>query len=482
MPSPGRPVLIAALAAILGCADEPAPARKPHLELSTEATAGLVAADMSSPLAIRIRVAASRLPDVARQPLNLVLVLDTSGSMVGKPIEATRAAALRLVERLSPGDRFAVVAFDSTARVIVPSSAVNAASRRAAQKAIGELEARGTTDLAAGLGLGLSQLAPGQRAGTIDRIVLCGDGVPNDASGLAAMIQAARQARATITTLGLGTDNDEQILGQLALDTGGIYKFIADAGDVSTVFEKELARMQQVVARNVRVVVRTGPGVVAEPMPGLDDNGDRRTAWLGDLAAGEVRDVIIPLSVTARGAGAVAELADVDVYYDDVIGPPLPTTLRGFVAATASTDAVAIAASVKLPIETARQRAMAASAILEAIRHARAGNVASGLAVLDAAIEQTRAAAAKANDAELAAFAERMIELRKNLAQVAVAVVYEPAPATAATPRAPMDVRNGAGAAEASKLVPIANPGRAGDSAEQVIRRMHDEANYYSRH
>jgi Ca-activated chloride channel family protein len=479
----GRPFLTFAVATVLGCAAPSAPLRKPHLELSTETTAGLVAADLTSPLAVRIRVAANRLPDVTRQPLNLVLVLDTSGSMIGKPIEGTRAAALRLIERLSPGDRFAVVAFDTTARVVVKSTVVTASSRRAAQKAIGELDARGTTDLAAGLGLGLSQLALGQRAGTIDRIVLCGDGVPNDASTLPAMIQATRQARATITTLGLGTDNDEHVLGQLALDTGGIYKFLAEPAEVAAVFEQELVRMQQVVARNVRVTVRTGPGVVAEAMPGLDDGGDRRTAWLGDLAAGEVRDVIIPLSVSARGDGAVVELADVDVYYDDVVGPPLPTTLRGFVAATASTDAAAIAASVKLPIETARQRAMAASAILEAIRQARAGNVAAGLTILDAAIVETRAAATKANDAELAAFAERMVELRKNLAQIAVAVVYEPAPVTAAA-EAVDSYRTvgGTGDAKAGEVVPVASPRRAPDSAERVIRSMHDEANYYSRH
>jgi len=514
-------VLVAALWA--GCSDDPPP-RTPHLELSSEATAGMVLDQGTSQLAIRIRVAAGRLPDNARQPLNLVLVLDTSGSMIGAPIEATRAAALRLIDRLSPGDRFAVVAFDSTARVIVPSTSVGASSRGRARKKIAELEARGTTDLTAGLQLGLQQLATGRRHGTIDRIVLSGDGVPNDAAAVPGLVEQTRQARATITALGLGVDYDEDLLGRLAIDTGGGFHFIAEASAVGPVFDDELVRMQQVVGRNVRVTVRTGPGVVADDVPGVDNGGPVRIAWMGDLAAGEVRDLIIPVSITGRRAGAAIEVADVEVAYDDVVGSPHAETLRGFVAVKSSADPEAVAASVKLPLEAARRRAIAASTILDAIRRARSGDVAGGLALLDAAEQETRAAAATLHDDELLSLADRMVELRKNLAQIAVAAVAVPSPQddlarqyktepapVAATPTAGLATDGAAGAREAYRrpgaedgtgtglagtdgqvnnwhahaptLVPVsAPPARGPDDAEQAIRAIHDQANYDLRH
>jgi Ca-activated chloride channel family protein len=476
------------LLAAAACDDPPRP-RVPHLELSATATAGLVLDKDTSQLAIRIRVAAGSLAAEARQPLDLVLVLDTSGSMVGAPIEATRAAAIRLIDRLSPGDRFAVVAFDSTARVVVASTAVTAASRARARKAIGELVARGTTDLAAGLQLGLEQLALGHRAGSIDRIVLSGDGVPNDASSIVHLVERTRQARATITTLGLGADYDEDLLARLAIDTGGGFHYLAEAAAAGAVFDDELVRMQQVVGRNVRVTVRTGPGVTAEPMPGVDDLGTTKVAWLGDLAAGESRDVIIPIAVAGRRAGATIELADVEVVYDDLIGgPPRAETLRSFVSAAASADPAAVAASVKLPLEAARRRALAASTILEAIRRARAGDIAGGLAMLEAAERDTRAAAETLADPELAELADRMVELRKNLAQVAVAggvaafdraAPAATAPAIAADPVAmPTPAEATAYRAGTGGLPPA----RAPDPAEDAIRRIHSRASHDLRH
>src|SRR4028119_890549 len=58
-------------------------------------------------------------------PLNLCLVLDHSGSMHGRPLETVKKAALNLIERLNPGDRISVVAFDHRAKVLVKNQATD---------------------------------------------------------------------------------------------------------------------------------------------------------------------------------------------------------------------------------------------------------------------------------------------------------------------------------------------------------------------
>src|SRR5262245_22159992 len=192
---------------------------------------------------------------------------------------------------MSPRDHLAVVTFDSTAQVVIPSTELTPAARAGALDKIDALRARGTTDMADGLALALQQVAQGRVANSIDRIVLLGDGVPNDPAPLPALVEQARGARVSITTLGLGIDFDEGLLGKMAMDTGGVYRFVDKPELVADVFDHELTRMQTVVGRNLYLQLQPGPGVTIDEKPGLGGTGPARYAMLGDLASGETRDV-----------------------------------------------------------------------------------------------------------------------------------------------------------------------------------------------
>ena len=469
MPNVRVVAAVAVLGLVSGCKEKPpkeVEGPRELIELAAEPTAELVRAGETAELAVRVRVSAGRLPGAARPPLNLVLVMDTSGSMAGEPIEGARQAARDLIARLSPRDRIAVVAFHSRAEVIVPTLEMSPLARAWADLKVRLVEARGTTDLASGLALGLDLAQAGRTPGSTDRIVLVGDGVPNDAAALPGLVQRARSARIAITTLGLGVEFDDVLLGDLALETGGTYTFVEDGATVATVFDEELVRMTQVVARNVVVTLTPGPGVTLEAVPGVEVSGTSRIAWLGDLAAGEIRDVIVPLSALGRRDGAAVELVDVMLSYEDAVDQRGTRLDGAFVAVRASADAAAVAASVKLPLEAARRRATAASAILEAIRRARMGDVDGGLALLATAETETRTAAETLADPELAALADRMKELRQNLAQVAVAALQLQT--------------EGSEVAAAEAAAPAVAPARAVSTDRNVevqIRSAHDEAN-----
>jgi Ca-activated chloride channel family protein len=474
-----------ALSLVSGCSERKPKAEEGPLELielAAEPTAELVLAGETSQLAVRVRVSAGNLPGGDRPPLNLVLVMDTSGSMIGEPIEGARQAARDLIARLSPEDRIAIVAFHTRAEVVVPTMQMTPLGRAKADLEVRLLQARGTTDLQSGLAVGLDLVQQGHTAGSTDRIVLVGDGVPNDASQLPSLVARARASRIAITTLGLGVEFDDVLLADLALDTGGTYTFVDDVTQVAAVFDDEIVRMKQVVARNVVVTLTPGPGVSLEAVPGVEISGPSRVAWLGDLAAGEIRDVIVPLSALGRVDGAAVELVDVMLSYEDVVDNRGTRIDGAFVAARASADKAAVAASVKLPLEQARRRAAAASAILEAIRRARSGDVDGGLALLTTAEAETRAAAEQLADPELTAFAERMKELKKSLAAVAVALLDQikqqevqkelayRIDGNAATAPAAMP-------AEAAELAPAARVFSSDRDVEVQIRSLQDEAN-----
>ena len=59
----------------------------------------------------------------------LIAVLDNSGSMAGKEIDAAKQALHALVDRMKPQDTFGVVTFSSTAEIAVPCRKVADHSR-----------------------------------------------------------------------------------------------------------------------------------------------------------------------------------------------------------------------------------------------------------------------------------------------------------------------------------------------------------------
>jgi Ca-activated chloride channel family protein len=461
------PLLLVCLVTAASCGKSKSPftspqappvAADPHLiEMSSETTTDLVPAGTPAELAIRIRVSASRVSSANRPPLDLVLLLDTSGSMEGKSIEALRLAAHDLVSRMSPHDHLGVVTFDSQARVVIPSAELTPDARIAALDKIDHLEARGTTDMSDGLALALQQVSAGRAAGSIDRIVMLGDGVPNDPAPIASLVDQARAARISITTLGLGLDIDEGLLGQIALETGGVYRAVDKPEAVADVFDHELTRMQTVVGRNLYLQLQPGPGVTIDDMPGLTPSGASRYAMLGDLASGETRDVIVPVHVTGHHDGATVELVDAVLTFDDAAGNSGSQKRDAFASAKASSDQDAVKNAVKAEIELARARAQAASAILQAIALARSGSLDPARKLLDGAEASARDAADKFGDPELRELVGEITEVRAHLQDLVQQQIVQPALNT--PPPTNVDYAGGGPAAH-----DVVMPGGAGGS------------------
>lgn len=93
--------------------------------------------------------------EVDTVPLSIMLVLDTSGSMIGERLTDLGAATRRLVEALKPDDEAALLAFNEPAQLLVPMTR----KRAPLLSAIDALKAEGATSLYDGLFLAL-QLRP----------------------------------------------------------------------------------------------------------------------------------------------------------------------------------------------------------------------------------------------------------------------------------------------------------------------------------
>jgi Ca-activated chloride channel homolog len=391
-----------------------------------------VRADKSGTVDVRLRIKTKAMPGTPKPPINLAVVVDTSASMEGAAMEDAKAACSALLDKLSAGDRLALVAFHSGVDVLVPSTVLTTKNMDEIRSKIATMKPFGTTNLAAGLSAGLDQARKHFRDDGINRIVLLGDGVPNDAAPLASLAQSAGQSKVSITTLGLGLDYDETLMSMLALNSGGKYHFVKESAKMAKVFQDEILRAQRVVARSVTLRLATGPGVRIQNVVGLPMAGPSSVV-LGDMIEGEERDVIVRLSLPARHEGSVVELMDAEVVMDHPTAPGQHLTERTFASVKSTLDAAQIASARNRDVERSAARIDFADRIVRAVAEARNGNLPLAMSLLDTAEKEAKTLAKDLEDPILAEKVDSVGPLRKSLPslvrrEVAAPVVVSSAP------------------------------------------------------
>lgn len=389
----------------------------PRLDLDIATSPGLVRVDKEQDVFVRIRTKGLPVAEKKRPTLSITLVVDTSGSMEGAAIEQARSACAALVDLLSDGDFLSVVTFGSQPKVVVEAGAVTQKSRAEAKKAIANVRAEGTTDMTGGLTVGLTQARAIFRPEGINRLVLVGDGVPNDPTSVLALADNAKANRLPITALGLGPDFDETQMTAIAQHSGGTFHFVDDAAKVATVFKETITRMERLVAQNVWMQITPGPGITLEEVVGAAPSTTGRgvNVQLGDLAEGQTRDVIVRLRAKGKKDGANIELIDALAHYrlPDGAGQDLTVSKFGALKAT-STEGLA-KDSVVLELEHQATNLRVANGIVESMAAARNGDLPAARKLLDTAIKLASEGAKRFEDKALGKKVDEMNKLRKTL-------------------------------------------------------------------
>jgi Ca-activated chloride channel family protein len=201
-----------------------------------------------------------------RKPAHLVFVIDGSGSMARPDRLPLIQYALRgLAGQLGPADRVSVVVFGTEARLA--AEAVPAARRAEILAALDSVQPAGPTNLLLGLQLGYEVAQRQFRAGEINRVILCTDGVANigsnDADEMLGNIKAYRDQGVTFTAAGFGTGSyNDALLARLAAQGDGRYVFIDSAAEARRVFVEEMAATLQSIAVDAKIQVEFDPARV----------------------------------------------------------------------------------------------------------------------------------------------------------------------------------------------------------------------------
>jgi Ca-activated chloride channel family protein len=255
------------------------------------------------------------LPEVAaRPPLNLVFLIDTSGSMEdSNKLPLLKQSLSLMLSELRPEDQVAIVTYAGSAGLVLPP--VAAADRAAIMASLDNLAAGGSTAGAEGLELAY-QVAEGMKAeGEVTRILLATDGDFNvgvsDPEGLEAYVAKKRETGTYLSVLGFGRGNlDDAVMQSLAQNGNGTAAYIDTLSEARKVLVDQLTGALFPIADDVKIQVEWDPASVAEyRLIGYETRALRREDFNNDAVdAGEIgagTQVTAIYEVTAPGSEAL---------------------------------------------------------------------------------------------------------------------------------------------------------------------------------
>lgn len=175
-----------------------------------------------------------------RGPIDVVLLMDASGSMKGQPLDDAKVAARRFVESMESADRIAIVSFSSEPAVVQDFTS----DRRALYAAIDALQAAGETALYDGLVQASGALSASTASARY--IVALSDGgdtmslnPPDNAS------RAVAEAQAPVYAVALQSpEYNPATLDSIARASGGRMTTVSESGSLADVYQAIAEEMQ----------------------------------------------------------------------------------------------------------------------------------------------------------------------------------------------------------------------------------------------
>ena len=252
-------------------------------------------------------------PAATLPPANLVLLLDTSGSMHSPDkLPLLKQSMKQLVNQLRAQDHVSIVVYAGSAGLVLPPTPGDRKGEILA--ALERLQAGGSTNGGAGIRLAYAMAKQGYVEGGVNRVILATDGDFNvgtvDQGALETLVADQRKAGIALTTLGFGRGNYNDALAEQLADIGdGNHAYIDSLAEARKVLVREMGSTLLTIARDVKIQVEFNPAIVSEyRLVGYENRVLRNEDFAndkvdaGDIGAGH--EVTALYEITPVGSGA----------------------------------------------------------------------------------------------------------------------------------------------------------------------------------
>lgn len=343
-------------------------------------------------------------PKESRHPVNLAIVLDRSGSMGGQKLEKAKEAAIQALRRLNSKDMFSLVVYDTHVDTIIPAQ--SAKNTEWIENKIRQIKAGNSTALFGGVSQGAAEIRKNLNGKYVSRIILLSDGLanvgPSTPEDLGRLGAGLIKEGITVTTVGVGTDYNEDLMARLAQKSDGNTYFVENSSDLPRIFNAELGDVLSVVARKVYLIIECPDGVRPVSIIGREGRirGQTIELYLNQLYGSQEKYALVEVEVSAGKHGETRAIAMAKVTYENPFTRKKESS-SAKVSGRFSKDAKAVEKSENAPVKKAYVINISAEAQEDAILLSDKGKQTQAAGTLDVAGAKLKALGKKYNDKEL---------------------------------------------------------------------------------
>ncbi len=183
-----------------------------------------------------------------RDPVNLVAVVDKSGSMSGEPLTLVKESLSKVVNQMGADDQLSIVLYGDKSHVHMEPTYVSTENVVSIKKSISRIQSAGSTYMEEGLIV--AYLLASKTADTFvgtTRLMLFTDERPNvgdtSASGFMGLMEAGSKNNVGLTTVGVGTQFGAELANKISSVRGGNLFFFANRSQMVSEFEESFDTM-----------------------------------------------------------------------------------------------------------------------------------------------------------------------------------------------------------------------------------------------
>ncbi|XP_073285177.1 E3 ubiquitin-protein ligase WAV3-like [Primulina huaijiensis] len=271
-------------------------------------------------------------PQFHRGPIDLVTVLDISGSMHGSKLALLKSAVVFFIDNLGPSHRLSIVSFSTHARRILPLCRMTEEGRKNAKWCVNSLSARGSTNIVEALKKGVQVLDERRHQDSVSGIVLFSDGrdtcysgthfpctghhpqylhlLPGSLNPEIRGIEDHDQLQTyPVYSLCFGTDHDPFSMHAISVVSGGGFSYIESDECVEGAFLSCIESLSTVIGQELHLRVSSAShGVRIRSISSkiyaskISNQGSRGSINVGNICADDDIDILVNLSIPVFGS------------------------------------------------------------------------------------------------------------------------------------------------------------------------------------